>query len=175
MTLNLIPYSPPYYSSGSFFTAAIVAALLMVPTTITIGMRAVILMVSETKSATTTANNINSMAAIINNAFFLFIFFSFWGAFLGQALGFAKGLSDDPLQLTIGAAELVRSPCLYRIHRISVDTQNKTLCLSLCHRLMIQCTCVHYWLSSIVTTQNYKQVANHGSLLIVVEVDNLFA
>ena len=79
-------------------------------------------MVSETNSATTTANNINSMAAIINNAFFLFIFFSFWGSFLGQALGFAKGFSDNPLKLAIGAAELVRSPSLYRVHRLSVDT-----------------------------------------------------
>ena len=34
---------------------------------------------------------------------------------------------------------------------------------------MIQSTSVYYWLSVIVATEHYQQIANHGSLLVVVE------
>ena len=35
---------------------------------------------------------------------------------------------------------------------------------------MIQSTSVYYWLSVIVATEHYQQIANHGSLLVVVEL-----
>ncbi len=72
------------------------------------------------------------------NAFFLFnIVFCFLLFFLGQTLGFAQGLGDDPLQLAVGAAELIRSPGLYRIHRLSVNTEDKTLGALLSHELVV--------------------------------------
>ena len=52
---------------------------------------------------------------------------------LRQTLGFPQRLSDNPLQLAVGAAELVCSPSLYRVHRLSVHAQDKTLGRLLCH------------------------------------------
>ena len=106
------------------------------------------------------------------------IFFFVWGLtfLLGQTLGFAQGLGDDPLQLAVGAAELVRSPGLYRVHRLSVYTQDEILGFLLCHKgLMVECTSINYGLSTVVTTENDEQIADHRSLLVVVEVNDLFA
>ena len=74
------------------------------------------------------------------NAFFLFIVVISWGVLFlfGQAFGFAQSLGDDPLQLAVGAAELVRSPGLYSVHRLSVNAEDKTLGVALlCHVLMV--------------------------------------
>jgi len=103
------------------------------------------------------------------------IFFFVWGlTFLfGQPLGFAQGLGDDPLQLAVGAAELIRSPGLNSVHRLSVDAEDKALGVLLCHRLMVQRSCVHYRLSGVVATEHNEQVADHSSLLVVVEVNDV--
>jgi len=53
--------------------------------------------------------------------------------FSWQTLGFAQSLGNDPLQLAVRAAELIRSPSLYRVHRLSVHAQDKTLGRLLCH------------------------------------------
>ena len=37
--------------------------------------------------------------------------------------------------------------------------------------LMIQCTRIHHRLGGIVTTEHYEQVADHGCLLVVVQLD----
>jgi len=93
--------------------------------------------------------------------------------FLGQTLGFAQGLGDDPLQLAVGAAELIRSPGLYSAHRLSVDAEDKTLGALVCHRLMVQRSCVYDWLGRLVATEHNEQIAHHRSLLVVVEVDDV--
>ena len=54
----------------------------------------------------------------------------------GQTAGLAQRLGDDPLQLTVGGAELVGCPFLNGIHRVAIDTQDKTLCGFLCHSLL---------------------------------------
>ena len=74
------------------------------------------------------------------NAFFLFIVVISWGVLFlfWQTFGFAQSLGDDPLQLAVGAAELIRSPGLYSVHRLSVNAEDKTLGVALlCHVLMI--------------------------------------
>ena len=38
---------------------------------------------------------------------------------------------------------------------------------------MIQRSCIDNWLSVVITTEHYQQIANHGSLLVVVELYNL--
>ena len=101
-------------------------------------MKTATLMTPDTNSATMIAMSIICKAMMINNAFFLFIFFSFLSAFLGQTFGFSQSLSDNPLELAIGAAELVRSPGLYRVHRFSVNAQNEILCFFLRHELMVK-------------------------------------
>lgn len=55
------------------------------------------------------------------------------GGFLLQSSTLAQGLVDDPLQLAIGAAELVRSPLLNGSHRLRVDAQDEILCFFLFH------------------------------------------
>ena len=88
----------------------------------------------------------------------------------GQTLGFAQGLGDDPLQLAIGAAEFVRSPGLNSVHRLSVDAEDKTLGALVCHRLMVQRSCVYDWLGRVVATEHDEQIRDHRSLFVVVEV-----
>ena len=86
------------------------------------------------------ARSMNCRAIININAFFLFIVFFCLGLFFlfWQAFCLAQGLSDDPLQLAVGAAELVRSPGLYSVHRLSVNAEDKTLGVALlCHVLMV--------------------------------------
>jgi len=94
--------------------------------------------------------------------------FLFW-----QTLGFSQGLSDDPLQLAVGAAELVRSPGLYSVHRLSVNAEDKTLGALICHRLMVQRSCVHDWLGRVIATEYDEQIRYHRSLLVVVEIDDI--
>ena len=36
---------------------------------------------------------------------------------------------------------------------------------------MIQCTRIHHRLGGVVATEHYEQVADHGSLLVVVQLD----
>ena len=92
----------------------------------------------DTYNTTNSASNIICNPDMSTNAFFLFnIVFCFLLFFLGQTLGFAQGLGDDPLQLAVGAAELICSPGLYRIHRLSVNTEDKTLGALLSHELVV--------------------------------------
>ena len=63
----------------------------------------------------------------------LIVGFSF---LLGQTAGLAQRLGDDPLQLAVGGTELVGCPLLNGIHRVAVDTQDKTLGGFLCHSLL---------------------------------------
>ena len=93
--------------------------------------------------------------------------------FLGQTLGFAQGLGDDPLQLAVGAAEFIRSPGLYRIHRLSVNAEDKTLDALLSPQLVIQRSRVHHWLCRVVAAEHHKQVTHHSSLLIVIQIHNI--
>ena len=152
-----------------------VMALNTTPTTITAAMNVASLMAWDVNRTISMTSSAVCNAVINSRAFFLFIvFFSFLLTFLRQTLGFAQGLGDDPLQLAVGAAELVRSPGLYRVHRIRVDTEDETLCLLLSHELMVQRSCVHDWLSGIVTTEHDEQVRDHRSLLVIVEVYDIF-
>ena len=140
-------------------------------------------MLPDKYNTTNSASNIICNPNMSANAFFLFnMVFCLLLFLLGQTLGFAQGLGDNPLQLTVGTAELIRSPGLYRIHRLSVNAQDKTLGALLSHECsmfnlqcsMIQRTCVHYRLGRIVTAEYHEQVAHHCSLLVVVEVDDVF-
>ena len=100
-------------------------------------------------------------------------FFFFVGVlpfFLRQTISFAQSLGDDPLQLAVGAAELVSCPCLYSVHRLSVNAQDKTLCILICHILVIQCSSVHNWLSTVITAEHNKQIADHCSFLVVIKI-----
>ena len=54
---------------------------------------------------------------------------------LWQTPGLAQRIGDDPLQLAVGAAELVGSPRLYRIHGVSINAENETLGRLLSHSL----------------------------------------
>ena len=124
---------------GNLRTARTVKVLDTMPTMSTVMMNGVSLMTPEKYNTTSIAMSINSNATINNNAFFLFIVsfvlwllvFLFW-----QALGFAKGLGDDPLQLAVGAAELVRSPGLNCVHRFRVHAQDETLGCLLSHNVL---------------------------------------
>jgi len=91
----------------------------------------------------------------------------------GQTFGFAQRLGDNPLQLAIGATELIRSPGLNSVHRLSVNAKDKTLGVLVSHRLMVQRSCVHYGLSRIIATEHYEQVAHHRSLLVVIELNDI--
>ena len=131
-------------------------------------------MLPDTYNTTNSASNIICNPNMSANAFFLFnMVFCLLLFLLGQTLGFAQGLGDDPLQLAVGAAELIRSPGLYRIHRLSVNAEDKTLGALLSHKLVIQRSRVYHRLGGVVAAEHHKQVTHHCSLLVVVQIHDI--
>ena len=39
---------------------------------------------------------------------------------------------------------------------------------------MVECTSINYGLSTVVTTENDEQIADHRSLLVIIEFHNIF-
>lgn len=83
-------------------------------------------------------------------------------------------LVDDPLDLTVGAAELVRSPLFDQFHGLCVDAQHETLGLGsiFCHLgLLIEGAGIDNRLSLLIATEDNQEVGYHCSLLLVVEFE----
>ena len=88
-------------------------------------------MVNSTKASSKMLPSV--LRSTLNLCFFMIASFFL----LGQTLGFSQCLGDNPLQLAIGATELVRSPSLNRIHGVSINAKDKTLSRLFSHSLMV--------------------------------------